>query len=133
LTKPPAEDTSSRSFAIEAEPTSQRTRSKGSSGVGQIQEQRYHRPFSGGISTGPSDRSYTEGQIGMVVFGSDAEKTVKYPERLGETAEKAMYGFKEYVKFLILESQYEDLQRSADSFSAYVDRVSEMDLEQLLD
>jgi hypothetical protein len=69
----------------------------------------------------------------MIVFGSDAEKTVKYPERLGETAEKAMYGFKEYVKFLILESQYEDLQRSADSFSAYVDRVSEMDLEQLLD
>jgi hypothetical protein len=69
----------------------------------------------------------------MVVFGSDTMKTTRYPESLGETAEKAMYGFKEYVKFLILESQYEDLQRSADSFSAYVDRVSEMDLEQLLD
>lgn len=129
----PTDDTSSRSFAIEAEPTSQRTRSKGGSGVGQIQEQGYHRPFSGGISTGPSDRSYTEGQIGMVVFGSDATKTVRYPESLGETAGKAMYGFKEYLKFLLLESQYEDLQRSADSFASYIDRVSEMDLKEMLD
>lgn len=129
----PAHESSSQSFAIEAEPTSQRTRSKGNSGVGQIKEQGYHRPFGGGISTGPSDRAYTEGRIGMVVFGSDAEKTIEYPENVGETAEKAMYGFKEYIKFLLLESQYRNLQTSADSFSDYINRVSEIDLEEILD
>jgi hypothetical protein len=68
----------------------------------------------------------------MVVFGSNAEKTVAYPESLGETADKAMYGFKEYLKFLLLESRYGDLQESADTFSAYIDRVSEIDLEEIL-
>jgi hypothetical protein len=127
------DNTTSRSFAIEAEPTSQRTRSKGDSGVGQIQGQGYHRPFSGGISTGPSDRSYAEGRIGMVVFGSDAEKAVADPESLGETADKAMYGFKEYLKFILLQSRYGDLQESADTYSAYIDRVSEIDLAEILD
>jgi len=88
----PAEDITGQSFAVEAEPTSQRTRSKRGSDVGQIQEQGYHRPFSGGISTGPSDRSYTEGRIGMVVFGSDAVRTVRYPERLGRQRRKRCTG-----------------------------------------
>lgn len=126
-------DSSSRSFAIEAEPTSQRTRSQGGSGVGQIKEKGYHKPFSGGISTGPSDRAYAVERIGMVVFGSDAEKTVDHPESLGETAEKSMCGFKEYLKFLLLESRYGNLQTSADSFSAYIDQVPQVDLKGMLD
>lgn len=125
-------DTELRSVAIEAEPTSTRTRSGGSSGIGQVKEQGYHRPYNAGMAVGPSDESRAEGGVGMMAFSSDGQKIVEQPEQYSTMNETAKRGFTEYMKYILLDSKYEQLQSEANSFTEYTETLLKMTLQDVL-
>lgn len=121
-----------RAFTVEVEPTPSRTLTRGSSGIGQIQDQQYFRGFSGALSAGPGSDPTKEGLTGTLLFGRDGQRRLTYPETLQDPDEQTLYGFKEYAKFLLLEREYDSVATQASSLPEYLASLRDRSLEDVV-
>lgn len=125
-------EVSEMSYTVEVEPTDQRVLSTGSSGIGQVKNQKYYRGFSGGFSAGPASSTRSEPRVGTIVYNENCRKLCEEPKETHETDEKVLRGFREYAKFLLLDGEYERLASERESLFSYINSLRENDLEELL-
>lgn len=120
-----------RAYAIEVEPTQQRTMSSGSSGIGQIQSKEYHHGFSGAYTAGPANREYAASRrsspssIGALVFDGRGRKHQFAPEQELNVYDEEIESFLNFAGSLLLEPQYEHLQSEIPTFAEYVERITQ--------
>jgi hypothetical protein len=84
------------------------------------------------MAVGPSDESRAGGGVGMMAFSSDGQKIVEQPEQYSTMNETAKRGFTEYMKYILLDSKYEQLQSEANSFTEYTETLLKMTLQDVL-